>query len=151
MGASAAPVPSQSHTPSLCSSSSPHPPSSILLWAQEAALQTNSPGSPAPSFGLRQAAPPPLPRVSLLPSLPTSSPGHWAPQYLLESPFSLLTPLQMAQLLSSPQMTQFEGAISCQGLSNTHPVPKTATFRWPRQLGPPKPPASSGTSCHFSI
>ena len=109
-GARATPVSSQSHALSLSATSSLPPPSSLLLWVHDAGLRTNSPRSPASSSCCPQGLPPSSP------PLPTA----------VSLRFSLIPaqPLQMACLFSSPQMTQFEGAISCQGLTNEHPVPK---------------------------
>ena len=115
-GARAASVSSQNHAPSRSASSSLPPPSNFLLWVQDTGLRTNSPRSPVSSSCCPQGLPPSL------------CPGHGAPQCLLDSPCSLLSLCRC--LFGSPQLTQFEGAISCQGLTNEHPVPKQPGIKW---------------------
>lgn len=53
-----------------------------------------------------------FPSQGALPPLSTAGPESSTLHYLLGWPFSLLAPLQTAHLLNSPQVTQFEGALS---------------------------------------
>lgn len=90
----------------------PDPPLGVLLWARRL-IRSDEQGPWLPGR-------PPPPGLS--PSPPHLGPQAWAPHCPLRVPFSLLTPLQMAHLLNSPHMAQFESVLSCWGLTDTRPV-----------------------------